>query len=219
MSINTKPLIPLDVGVEPVAVPCAGVLFDLDGVLVDSMASIERSVSRWADDHGIERRVALEASHGRRLAEWVADLAPDLDAGHEAAVMHARELQDAATVRPCPGALDLLAALPDGAWAIVTSGCRSIATARIAGAGLPHPPVLVTADDVRRSKPDPEGYVEAAARLGLVPSDCLVIEDAPAGVAAALAAGCRVVGVDGSGGGALNTSDLTIASLREVRIA
>jgi len=120
-------------------------------------------------------------------------LSGDLVAGVE--LLEGYEIADAPSVHAFPEAAALLAELPPGSWAVVTSGTRALATSRLAAAGLPLPSVLVTADDVRAGKPDPEGYLEAARRLGCSPADCVVVEDAPAGVQAALAAGMRVVGL------------------------
>ncbi len=172
-----------------------GLLFDSDGVLVDSDASVSLSWTRWARDQGLDPVDVVDAVHGRRSADTVALL---VDPTRQAAALEAidrYEVEDAATVTALPGALDLLASLPGGRWAVVTSGRRPLATARLAAASLPVPSVLVCAEDVTAGKPDPAGYRRAAEALGLVPEDCVVLEDSPAGVAAGRAAGARVVGV------------------------
>jgi sugar-phosphatase len=177
------------------SIPCRGLLFDSDGVLVDSDASVDLAWSRWADDWDLDRVVVVAAVHGRRSADTVALL---VDPARQAAALEAidrYEVEDAATVTALPGAAELLGSLPDGRWAVVTSGRRPLASARLAAARLPVPSVLVCADDVPAGKPDPVGYRRAATALGLPPQDCVVLEDSPAGVAAGLAAGATVVGV------------------------
>lgn len=180
-------------------VACSAILFDLDGVLVDSHAAIERVLRAWAADHGLDPELVLAESQGRRDLDLVAVVAPHLDPAAEVAELVAREAADVAGVRAVPGAAELLAALPpSGAWTIVTSGVREVATARLREAGLPVPAVFVTADDVVHGKPDPEGYLRGAEILGVPPGDCLVVEDAEAGLRAAERAGMRGVGVGGS---------------------
>jgi sugar-phosphatase len=175
-------------------VECAAVLFDLDGVLVDSTAYIERQWSDWATSKGLDPELFLRVCHGRRAVETIRLAAPQLDAEAEVARFRDQPVDNVA-LAPLPGARELLAALAGGRWAIVTSGARQFALARLAAAGLPSPPVLVSAEDVRRGKPSPEGYLRAAELVGVPPDDCLVFEDAPPGVAAARAAGARVIGV------------------------
>jgi sugar-phosphatase len=170
------------------------VLSDLDGVLVDSRAAIERGWRLWAAGHGLAEPPA-EALHGRTSAAVIADLAPHLDAVAEAIVVERIQTEHGGAVAALPGAADLLTQWPRARLAIVTSGTRGLATARLRAAGLPVPAVLITADCVSRGKPDPEGYLLAARELGVEPSDCVVLEDAPAGVEAGLAAGMHVVGI------------------------
>jgi mannitol-1-/sugar-/sorbitol-6-phosphatase len=172
---------------------CGAVLFDLDGVLVDSRECVERTWRRWADHHGLDPVTVLRTAHGRRAVETIGLLAPHLAVESEAADLAAWEAQDAAGVYAVAGARALLDGLPADSWAIVTSGARAVAEFRLRLATLRMPRVMVCGDDVARGKPDPEGYLAAAARLGVTPPDCVVIEDAPPGVAAARAAGMRVV--------------------------
>jgi sugar-phosphatase len=175
-------------------VECAAVLFDLDGVLVDSTAYIERQWSDWAASKGLDPEPFLRVCHGRRAVETIRLAAPQLDA--EAEVARFRDQPgDNVSLEALPGARELVQALVGTRWALVTSGARRFALARMAAAGLPAPPVLVAAEDVRRGKPSPEGYLRAAELVGVPPDDCLVFEDAPPGVAAARAAGARVIGV------------------------
>ena len=174
---------------------CDVVLFDLDGVLADSTASVERHWRTWAREHGIDVDLVLRTVHGRRAIETIGLLAPHLDAGDEVARLSAREAEDAGDVLGVAGAAALLAALPPARWGIVTSGTRAVAEARLRVVGITPPPMMVTADDVTRGKPDPEGYLLGARRLGAEPSRCVVVEDAPLGVDAAHAAGMRALGV------------------------
>jgi sugar-phosphatase len=171
----------------------AAVLFDCDGVLVDSAASVERAWRRWATVRGLDEDAVVAVAHGRRTEDTLVDLGFSDDLAAEVERIESAEVADAASVSAYPEAAALLPTLPPDAWAVVTSGTPALVTSRLAAAGLPLPSVLVTADDVTAGKPDPQGYLEAARRLSRSPADCLVIEDAPAGVEAALAAGMRVV--------------------------
>ncbi|MFD2467539.1 HAD-IA family hydrolase [Amycolatopsis silviterrae] len=179
---------------------CRAVLFDLDGVLVDSMPTIVRQLREWAAGRGLEPDRVVELSHGRGNLDLVRLVAPDLDAEREARRMEEREVHDVDGITARPGARAALDAMAESAWAVVTSGNDRVARARLRVTNLPVPGVLVSADDVRKSKPDPEGYLAAAAGLGVQPQDCVVFEDAPAGIAAARAGGMQVVGVLGTVG-------------------
>lgn len=172
---------------------CSAILFDLDGVLVDSTAAVGRAWHRWALKHGLEPKAVVHAAHGRHTIETMRALAPHLDSDDEARTMENEESRDMEGVTTIPGADSLLRSLPDGQWAIVTSGTRTMATARLRDTGHLVPPVLVTADDVVDGKPHPEPYLKGAAGLGIDPKLCLVFEDAPAGIRAAQAAGMRVI--------------------------
>lgn len=198
---------------------CAAVLFDLDGVLVDSGSTVERSWRDWARRQGLAEEDVLRVCHGRTSAATIAAVAPHLDARAEAERLEALQATDTASLRVCPGAAAVLSALPASSWAVVTSGSRQLATSRLRGVGLPVPDVLVTADDVRHGKPDPEGYLAAAARLGLDPSRCVVVEDARPGVLAARAAGCRVVGIEGPSLGSVAEVDVVVANLAGLAVA
>lgn len=171
------------------------VLFDLDGVLVDSSEGVERAWRGWAPRHGLDADRVIAVAQGRRSIDTVRELVPHADAEKEAADLEDAEVAAADTTRAYPGVAALLAALADAPWAVVTSCTVRLGSARLSAAGLPRPPVFVTADDVSAGKPDPEGYLQGAARLGVAPADCVVVEDAPAGVAAGRAAGARVVAV------------------------
>ncbi|GAA4913937.1 HAD-IA family hydrolase [Streptomyces coeruleoprunus] len=169
-------------------------LFDMDGTLVDSTEAVERTWRRFAVRHGLDAEVILASAHGRRTAETVARHAPQgVDVAAETEWLVARDIADTRGTVAVPGAAELLAALPPGRWALVTSAGRELAERRMAAAGLPMPDVVVSADDVRRGKPDPEGYLAAAARLGVPPTAAVVFEDAELGLEAAHAAGGSAV--------------------------
>lgn len=174
---------------------CDAVLFDLDGVLIDSSTSIARHWANWAAQHDIDVALILRVAHGVRSVETIQQVAPQLDALAEAARLTAWEVADTAGVVAMPGARRLLEALPSTAWTIVTSGSAELAHARLRAAELPVPARLITADDVTSGKPAPEPYLRGAALLGVSPAACVVIEDAPAGIEAGRRAGMRVVGV------------------------
>ncbi|BAL88436.1 putative haloacid dehalogenase-like hydrolase [Actinoplanes missouriensis 431] len=194
----------------------AAVLFDLDGVLVDSGATVERSWRRWAVRQGLDPAAVLAVCHGRTTAATIAVVAGHLDAAAEARRIESEQAADSAEVRACPGAADLIAEMPAGRWAVVTSGSRALASSRLRQASIPVPDVLITSDDVRRGKPDAEGYRAAAGLLGVEPSDCVVIEDAHPGVTAALAAGCRVIGIAGPALGPTEDVDVLVGDLAAV---
>lgn len=174
---------------------CDALIFDLDGVLVDSIQCIENHWRRWAAAHHLAADEILRHAHGRRSIETIQLMAPHLDAEKEAAQLDTAEAADTDGLAKVKGAAELIASIPAGAWAVATSGSRPLATTRLAFAGLPIPPVLVTAGDVRSGKPHPEAYLRAAERLGMAVSKCVVIEDAPAGIQAARSAGMRVIAV------------------------
>ena len=177
---------------------CDAVLFDMDGTLVDSRALVERMWLRWAERRGVSPHAILAVAHGRRTLETMQIVAPQFATPDEAAQLDADEEEEArahggeTAVR---GAASLLHAIPPARWAIVTSAVAGIARRRVAGVGLPVPPVLVGAEDVLAGKPDAEGYRRAADALGFSPARCVVVEDTSAGVQAGHAAGARVVGV------------------------
>jgi len=171
------------------------VLSDLDGVLVDSAAAIESTWRAFAERHGLDPEHVLACGHGRRAIDLIRLAAPHLDAEAEAARIEREEIESAAGMRPLPGARELVESVPARRFAVVTSASRALAVARLNAAGIPVPEVLVTADHVDEGKPDPAGYLRAAALLKVDPAHCFVLEDAPAGVEAGLAAGMTVVAV------------------------
>ena len=174
---------------------CDAVLFDLDGVLVDSSACVERHWRRWASEHGIDPDETMRFAHGRPTVDSIRLVAPHLPADLEAACLNAAEAFDTGGVVAIRGAAELVRRLPRTAWAIATSGTRDTALTRLRHTGVPVPDVLITADDIRRGKPYPEPYRLAAAGLNVPPVRCVVIEDAPLGISAGRAAGMRVVAV------------------------
>jgi mannitol-1-/sugar-/sorbitol-6-phosphatase len=195
---------------------CLAVLFDCDGVLVNSEMSVASAWSRWALHLDLDPEEVKSLVHGRRSADTVALLVPEAQQSEELARIDRYEIEDATAVRAIAGAEALLESIPARRWAVVTSGRADLARARLRGAGLPCPSVLVTADDVAHGKPDPEGYRKAAERLGVAPRDALVIEDAPIGIQAAKAAGAgAIVGVGGRAVGA--AADLVVPDLRSLR--
>ena len=179
----------------PTELDADALLFDLDGVLVDSTANVERHWRDWATSNGLDAARILSVVHGRRAIDSIREQAPHLDAERELATLVEAEMRDTKGILGFDGAAELLASIPRGRWAIVTSGTHGVASARLHAAGLPVPEVLITADRVARGKPDPEGYLAAANALGSAPSRCIVVEDAPVGVEAAKRAGMKCVAI------------------------
>ena len=171
------------------------VLFDMDGTLVDSTVFVERLWRNWGSRHGITLEEILALSHGRRTADTIRLVAPHLDALAETRAIEEEEAVSYEGVVALRGARLLLESLLPDEWAVVTSAPHALASQRIQYAGLPAPPFLVGADDVHAGKPDPEGYLKAASLLRVEPWDCVVVEDTPAGILAARAAGMRVLAV------------------------
>lgn len=171
----------------------AALLLDCDGTLVDSADQVETSWRTFADTYALDEGEVMALAHGSPTAEVITRLLGPAGAEVRAQELEAGQLEGAAATRPLPGAADLVAALEGTPWAVVTSGGKAICTARLRAAGLALPPVLVSADDHGPGKPAPDPYLRAAERLGLDARDCVVVEDTPAGVAAARAAGARVV--------------------------
>jgi len=194
-----------------------GLLLDCDGVLVDSHNAAAVAWNQWARRWAPGFDFHRDIEHGRRIRDVVAELvSTPSDVEAATAELIQLEVDNAADVVPIPGARELLASIPAGRWAVVTSGGRAIATARMASAGLAPAHVLVTGEDVERGKPFPDPYLLAAERLGLPPERCAVFEDAPAGIAAARAAGVETIVGVGTAAAAENVT-VTIADLRGVR--
>ncbi|MFO1049927.1 MAG: HAD-IA family hydrolase [Geminicoccaceae bacterium] len=190
----------------------AALLFDMDGTIVNSIAAAERVWIAWAERHGLDLDAFMPTIHGVRGIETITRLAlPGIDPAAEAEAILEAEMADVDGVEPIYGAARFLASLPPDRWAIVTSSPRRLALRRLAAAGLTVPAVLVTAEDVERGKPAPDCFLLAAERLGQNIEDCLVFEDAPAGIAAAEAAGAAVAVVTVTHKHALETGHPTIA--------
>jgi len=184
-----------------IRVEIRGLLFDMDGVLVSSIGAVERCWLRWCEIYGIADPEAFEVPHGKRAVDIVRMLKPAFNEAQVAEglrVIEDLEIADTEGLRVLPGVKALLEALPPERWAIVTSATRRLLLGRLAAAGLPVPERLISGDMVERGKPDPEPYRRGAALLGLAPGDCVVVEDAPSGVGAGIAAGCRVLAVLGT---------------------
>jgi sugar-phosphatase len=197
----------------------AAILFDLDGVLVDSTRSVTRQWGRWAEENKIDPQKVVEIAHGVRTIEIVRTLAPHLDATAEVVRIEKREADDQEGVVVMPGAADLLKAIPEGRWCVVTSGTRYLATARLKLANLPIPKVLVAADDVSKGKPDPQPYLMGAQLLGVNPVQCLVIEDAPAGIRAAHAGGMKAIGITSTyPASGLQEADAVVQKLAQIKV-
>jgi sugar-phosphatase len=175
-----------------------GILFDMDGVLVSSIGSVVRCWRQWAEHYEVPNAEIYEVPHGMRAIEIVKALRPDIDPEVGLRYIEDLEMDDVADLVVLPGVKALLESLPAERWAIVTSATRRLLLGRLKAAGLPIPERIISADMVERGKPDPEPYRRGAELLGLRPEDCLVVEDAPSGVGAGLAAGSRVLGVVGT---------------------
>ena len=198
---------------------CGAVLFDLDGVLVDSTRSVERQWRMWAQENNLDADQIIAIAHGRRTVETVRITMPHIDPEAETRKLEIREADDTEGVAIMPGAAALVAGIPPGKWCVVTSGTRYLATRRLALGQLPIPDVLVTADDVSDGKPHPEPYLKGAELLGFDPVKCLVIEDAPAGIRAARAAGMKVIGIASTYPAAeLSEADAVVQALADLKL-
>jgi sugar-phosphatase len=176
-----------------IEIHCSALLFDMDGVLINSTPAVARVWRRWAIEHGFSPEEVVTRAHGRPSLTTVREYLPNADHEAENREVERREIEDLEGVIPLPGALDLLASLPDDRWTIVTSCTRPLAEVRIRAAGLPLPKKLITSNDSTQGKPHPEPYLKGASLLGFPAADCIVLEDVPAGVRAGKAAGARVI--------------------------
>jgi sugar-phosphatase len=174
---------------------CQAVLFDMDGVLVDSTHAVARVWRKWALERGFDPVKVVRAAHGRPSIDTVRDFLPNADSNAENLEVERQEVEDLEGVIALPGAQALVTSIPAGRWTVVTSATRPLAEVRLRAAGIPIPESLITADDIQHGKPHPEPYQKAAARLGYPASECVVVEDAPAGIRAGKAAGARVIAV------------------------
>src|SRR5215475_10437542 len=174
-------------------IPCAVLLFDLDGVLINSTPAVSRVWRKWAIEHGFNPEEVVAQAHGRPSLTTIREYLPNANHEVENREVERREIADLEGVLPLPGALDLLASLPEDRWTIVTSCTRALAEVRIKAAGLPLPRKMITSNDIQHGKPNPEPYLKGAALLGFPPEDCIVIEDVPAGVRAGKSAHAKVI--------------------------
>jgi mannitol-1-/sugar-/sorbitol-6-phosphatase len=174
-------------------VNCSALLFDLDGVLIDSTPAVARVWSRWAVAHGFDPREVVKMAHGRPSRTTIRDLLSNVDVQEEDREVERMEIEDLDGVVLLPGARQLLESLPADRWTIATSATRALAEVRLRAASLPIPKMMITSNEVKIGKPDPEPYLKAAATLNYAASDCVVVEDVPAGICAGKAAGARVI--------------------------
>jgi mannitol-1-/sugar-/sorbitol-6-phosphatase len=205
---------------ERISIEVAGLLFDNDGVLVSSIASVDRCWRRWAAHYGIPNADQVRVAHGTRAIDMMLSLKPDVDPVEGLRLIEDLEIADVADVEVLPGVRSLLTSLPLDRWAIVSSATSRLLVARVEAAHLPLPKWIVSANEVVNGKPHPEPYLRGAGLIHAAPEDCLVVEDAPSGVQAGKAAGCRVLGVIGTH----NAEDLravgadwVVASLEHVK--
>lgn len=204
---------------------CKGFLFDLDGTLVDSLPVVERAWTQWAERHGISPQQVLDFIHGKQAITSLRHFMPnatEAELQHEFTLLEQVEAEDTDGVHALPGALALLErinalGIP---WAIVTSGSVPVANARRLAGGVPLPEVFITSERVKQGKPQPDAYLLGAQGLGLAPQDCVVVEDAPAGILSGLAAGCQVIAVNAPADSPkLDQVDLILSSLEQIKIA
>ncbi|WP_273848826.1 sugar phosphatase [Serratia liquefaciens] len=204
---------------------CKGFLFDLDGTLVDSLPAVERAWVNWAKRRGVDPQDVLDFIHGKQAITSLRHFMPDESEAaiqQEFLLLEQVEAQDTEGVTALPGAAALLARLNqlDIPWAIVTSGSIPVATARRNAGGLPQPEVFITAEQVKKGKPQPDAYLLGAERLGLAPQDCVVVEDAAAGILSGLAAGCQVIAVNAPADvPKLDQVDLLLSSLEQIAVS
>jgi sugar-phosphatase len=197
---------------------CSAILFDLDGVLLDSTRVVAEQYTRWARENGLDPEYVMEAAHGVRTVEVIQRVAPHLDAVAETKKIEDREAAADGIVQ-IPGALALLSSIPRGRWAVVTSGTRFLAANRMQKFGVPIPEIMVTADDVSNGKPDPEPYCLGAELLNTDPAQCVVFEDAPAGIRSAHGAGMKVISLPTTYPATeLREADAIVSGLADVKV-
>jgi sugar-phosphatase len=174
-------------------IECRALLFDMDGVLIDSTAAVARVWKRWASEHGFDPETVASRAQGRPSITTIRELLPHADHLAENREVERREMEDLAGVTACPGAREMLSLLPTDLWALVTSSTKPLAEVRLRAAGLPIPKLFVTGSDVVNGKPHPEPFLKGAALVGFPPEQCIVVEDTPAGIRAGKLAGARVL--------------------------
>lgn len=203
----------------PVTLHPGGILFDMDGVLISSLGSVERSWEKWALARGIDPALAIRTAHGRRAIETIRFLRPDLNDLKELEWLEEMEISDNVGLEILAGVEPILASLPEKYWTVVTSATDRLARSRMQHAGLRVPARIVSADLVTHGKPHPEPYLKGAQLLGLAPSDCLVIEDSASGAQAGRAAGCTVLATLYSHSlASLRDAGYIVPSLEDVRV-
>lgn len=203
---------------EKTALKCGAILFDMDGTLVDSSAVIERAWKWWSGRHSVDLASIMAVQQGRPNRDVLREFAPHLNIDEEAALFLKFEEEDIADLVAIPGALEAVNAVRGGRWGIVTSANRSLAEIRLQATGFPVPEVFISADLIQHGKPDPECYLLGAAGLGVEPRDCVVFEDARAGVQAGKAAGMTVVGVLTNVAAEDLQADVHVRDFRSIRI-
>ncbi|WEX75347.1 HAD family hydrolase [Sinorhizobium numidicum] len=194
----------------------AALLFDMDGTLLNSMAVVERVWGAWAARNGIDADLLMKSVHGVRAVDTIRKLGLPVDPEQEARDLAEAEIADIEGIVEIPGAVAFLGTLPPERWAIVTSAPLELAVRRLAAAGIPMPRLMITGEDVSAGKPDPEGYLLAAEKLGVRSEDCLVFEDAPAGILAGRSAGAEVAVITGAHTAAVGTTHITLAHYTDV---
>jgi sugar-phosphatase len=204
----------------PIVLHTRGILFDMDGVLISSIGSVERSWEKWAVSRGIDPEFAIRTAHGRRAIETIRQLRPDLNDQAELDWIEEMEVTDNVGLTMLSGVRPILEALPEKYWTVVTSATDRLARSRMAHGGIPVPARIISADMVTNGKPDPEPYLKGAALLGLAPADCLVIEDSASGATAGHAAGCQVLATLFSHSlASLADADWIVPSLEDVHVS
>jgi sugar-phosphatase len=194
MTVSSSPFTASNATSSPVTIRCKGILFDMDGILISSLGSVERSWNTWAVTRGIEPGLAIHTAHGCRAIETIRKLAPHLDDEAELKYIEDLEVGDNEGLAVLPGVQNLLASLPGNRWTVVTSATERLARIRLAAGGIAVPEHIITADHVTSGKPHPEPYLKGAAILGLPASQCVVFEDSASGAKAGREAGCTVIG-------------------------
>lgn len=200
-------------------IDCGAILFDLDGTLVDSSDAVARTWTTWASIHQLDPNDVFYAARGKRPIDTIRHFAPSSNLMTEVARLEAIEISELDSILALPGAYDIVEMIAADKWAVVSSGSRKLAQARIATCAFPRPPVVIGSEDVGRGKPDPEPYIAATIRLGVAPEDCMVFEDTPAGIQSAKTAGCTVVALTTTHAAAdLKAADGMIPNLSAVRV-